>query len=97
MSGDLTSPAAGLATRLVTAPDGFLLPAGTYWCNVVAYYDGSGMLGAYGPYASEAAAASAGISLRAAGVYVDERWELKPLRLIDPGAEPGSAKGDGES
>jgi hypothetical protein len=64
------------------------LPAGTYWCSVVSYHDGSALLGTYGPYPSPSAAEDHGQQLRGAGIYPDEKWETKALRLIDLGETP---------
>ena len=74
-----------------SATEGDLLPAGTYWCNVVSYHDHSGILAAYGPYRTQQAAERAGTWLRHAGVHDSDLWESKPLHLLFTGARLSDA------
>lgn len=62
-----------------------LLPAGTYWCAVVAETDGSGINDVYGPYLRKANAEEAAKDLREAGIHPHQAWDVMPLRLIDLG------------
>ncbi len=42
------------------------------------YHDGSGLLGAYGPWNTAQEAADAAEKLREMGVYRNERWDILP-------------------
>jgi hypothetical protein len=62
-----------------------LLAPGTYWCAVVAYADGSGLINVYGPYPSKEAAEQHAQQLKNAGVNAHQSWDFEPLHLIDLG------------
>jgi hypothetical protein len=74
-----------MAGRVTAAAPKQLLAPGTYWCAVVAYADGSGLINVYGPYPSRDAAEQHAAQLKAAGVNAHQSWDFEPLHLIDLG------------